>query len=196
MSFPRIPLSHNTHLRRHLLEPSFGLLRTKIRVRQQYPGGFWRGAACSARRPGHQGPRSPDMGGRHTCLRQQGERLQGAGWDILRTLEVHKLCGKAADGLLGTDGRGLATQRAHALIVLLQADRVPGWGSPPIAACITHPTTLRVRNPNSLFATRRLLYPFCALVPLVCSSISQLWFARSSMRLNRCVSSITLPFFL
>jgi hypothetical protein len=140
-------------------------------------GGYWRSAACSARRPGHQGPRSPDMGGRHTCLRQQGERLQGAGWDIIRTLEGHKLCGKAADGLWGTDGRGLATQRAHALSVLLQAASVPGWGSPPIAACVTHPNTLRVRSPNSLFRTRRLLYPFCALVPLVCSSISQLWFA-------------------
>ena len=35
--FPRIPLSHNTCLRRHLLEPSFRLFRIKIRVRQQYP---------------------------------------------------------------------------------------------------------------------------------------------------------------
>jgi hypothetical protein len=159
-------------------------------------GVFWRSAEYSVRRPGHQGPRSPDMGGRHTCLRKQGERLQGAGWDIIRPLEGHKLCGKAAYGLLGTDGHGLATQRANALIVLLQADRVPGWGSPTIAACVTHPNTLLVRSPNSLFETLRLLYPSCALVALVCSSISQLWFARSSMRLNRCVSSITLPFFL
>src|SRR5262249_39625190 len=34
---PSRPPITNTHLRRHLLEPSIGRLRTKIRVRQQYP---------------------------------------------------------------------------------------------------------------------------------------------------------------